>query len=151
MSNTVILYGPKGTGKTRFSQQIAEHYGCVGITDNWDREEGMIPNHLHITTRDYSNASMVMHDSETSRLTDVRCVSIEQALKAIGASMLEGPVRNAEDDIAMQIREQVNLLQGTINKAARMGIKCEITVLEHMRTEIPHEVPSLHVTVLKVL
>ena len=43
MTNSIILYGPARSGKTLNADAIAEHYGCTGIIDEWDRDQPMAP------------------------------------------------------------------------------------------------------------
>lgn len=38
-----IIHGPKASGKTRFRQEFARHYGCSHIVDNWDPHEHELP------------------------------------------------------------------------------------------------------------
>ena len=36
MSNTVLIHGPQGCGKTRNAQALAAHFGCSRIVDDWN-------------------------------------------------------------------------------------------------------------------
>jgi MoxR-like ATPase len=36
MSNTVVIHGPQGCGKTRNAQALAAHFGCSRIVDDWN-------------------------------------------------------------------------------------------------------------------
>jgi len=36
MSNTVLIHGPQGCGKTRNAQALAEHFGCSKVVDDWN-------------------------------------------------------------------------------------------------------------------
>ena len=40
---TLIVYGPRGCGKTKNAEALAKHFGCSRILDDWngrDRFEG---------------------------------------------------------------------------------------------------------------
>jgi len=53
-TNTVIVWGPQGAGKTRNSEQLAKWYGCNAVVDPWGEgpagvDEALVPNALHLT------------------------------------------------------------------------------------------------------
>ena len=93
MTNSIILYGPARSGKTLNADAIAEHYGCTGIIDEWDRDQPMADGTLHITRRDFSKARMIMQNFETGKGHEVQCVSIAEALEAVGATFTAEPVK----------------------------------------------------------
>ena len=39
MSNTVLIHGPQGCGKTRNAQALAEHFGCSKVVDDWQADQ----------------------------------------------------------------------------------------------------------------
>lgn len=93
--STVILYGPPASGKTHNAAEIAKVYACTGVIDEWDNTQGMGYDHLHITRMDYSGATMAAHDNATGKLSEVICVSIYDALKAVGATKFHTPQENS--------------------------------------------------------
>lgn len=36
MKRSVIIYGPKGSGKTQHAEQLRQHFGMERIVDDWD-------------------------------------------------------------------------------------------------------------------
>jgi MoxR-like ATPase len=36
MSQTIVIHGPQGCGKTRNAQALAKHFGCKKVVDDWD-------------------------------------------------------------------------------------------------------------------
>lgn len=54
---TVIVHGPPACGKTRYKQQIAAHFGCAAIVDEWDeRRDNLIEGALHLTLKEPADA-----------------------------------------------------------------------------------------------
>lgn len=49
MSNTIILCGPQGSGKTRDSAATASRLGCAAIVDEWFPGDPVVPGALHLT------------------------------------------------------------------------------------------------------
>ncbi|MES1985506.1 MAG: hypothetical protein V4461_11185 [Pseudomonadota bacterium] len=39
----IVIHGPMATGKTRYKQAFAKHYGCTSIVDNWCAREHEFP------------------------------------------------------------------------------------------------------------
>lgn len=70
---TVIIYGPPASGKTRNSEALRRHYGCLQVVDDWERRDRLIPGALHLTIPE-----------PQSLLPYVKVVSIEEALREAG-------------------------------------------------------------------
>lgn len=49
---SVIVYGPKGCGKTRNAQALARAYGCESVVDDWLCGNAVSFNALHLTYDD---------------------------------------------------------------------------------------------------
>lgn len=49
MNNTVVAYGPQGSGKTSQAGAIAALYGCTSIVEEWDTRALLVPGALHLT------------------------------------------------------------------------------------------------------
>ena len=131
MTNSIILYGPARSGKTLNADAIAEHYGCTGIIDEWDRDQPMADGTLHITRRDFSKARMIMQNFETGKGHEVQCVSIAEALEAVGATFTAEPVKpsyhahskallteshaSATETLGKKLRQRDRLIEQLVN------------------------------------
>ena len=49
MSNTVLIHGPQGCGKTRNAQALAAHFGCSQVVDDWNGRDPIAPGSLVLT------------------------------------------------------------------------------------------------------
>lgn len=49
---TVVLYGPQGSGKSKFVERIKSAYGIDDVVEEWVPHEGLRTGALHITTAD---------------------------------------------------------------------------------------------------
>lgn len=49
MSNTVVIHGPKGCGKTRNAQALAAHFGCSSVVDDWNGRDWIDDGSLVLT------------------------------------------------------------------------------------------------------
>jgi hypothetical protein len=45
----VIVYGPKGCGKTRNADRIRRHFGCRQVVDGWMPGEPLVAGAVHLT------------------------------------------------------------------------------------------------------
>jgi len=52
MSNTVLIHGPQGCGKTRNAQALAEHFGCSKVVEDWNGRDPIAAGSLVLTNRD---------------------------------------------------------------------------------------------------
>ena len=52
MSNTVLIHGPQGCGKTRNAQALAAHFGCSRIVDDWNGQSKIEEGSLVLTSHD---------------------------------------------------------------------------------------------------
>lgn len=52
MSNTVVIHGPQGCGKTRNAQALAAHFGCTRIIDDWNGRDRVEEGSLVLTNID---------------------------------------------------------------------------------------------------
>lgn len=50
MSNTIVIHGPQGCGKTRNAQALAKHFGCSRIVDDWNGRSKVEPGSLVLTS-----------------------------------------------------------------------------------------------------
>lgn len=55
LNNTVVVYGPQGSGKTRQAQALAAQHGCESIVDEWIEGDVLVPGALHLTHERPSN------------------------------------------------------------------------------------------------
>lgn len=48
---TVIVHGPQGCGKTRYSKSLMGKFGCIGIVDDfgWHPSHRVKPGYLHLS------------------------------------------------------------------------------------------------------
>jgi tRNA A37 N6-isopentenylltransferase MiaA len=76
---TVIVYGPAACGKTRNKYEIAKHFGCDTVVDEWSEDRPMIQDALHLTT---------MKPTET---TDATVVSFEDVICKIENPIYPSP------------------------------------------------------------
>lgn len=51
-TNTVIVFGPPGCGKTINSQRLAKFFRCNGIRDGWSPGQSVERGFLHLSTVD---------------------------------------------------------------------------------------------------
>ena len=49
MSNTVVIHGPQGCGKTRNAQALAAHFGCSRVVDDWNGQSKIEEGSLVLT------------------------------------------------------------------------------------------------------
>lgn len=49
MSNTIVIHGPQGCGKTRSAEALAKHFGCSHIVDDWNGRDKVAPGALVLT------------------------------------------------------------------------------------------------------
>ncbi|MEH6564626.1 MAG: hypothetical protein V7756_04795 [Halopseudomonas sp.] len=49
---TIIIYAEQGKGKTRNAERLKEHFGCVGVEDDWRVGEPIIRGTLVLTNDD---------------------------------------------------------------------------------------------------
>ena len=49
MSNTVLIHGPQGCGKTRNAQALAAHFGCSSVVDDWNGRDWIDAGSLVLT------------------------------------------------------------------------------------------------------
>lgn len=49
MSNTVLIHGPQGCGKTRSAQALAAHFGCSQVVDDWNGRDPIAAGSLVLT------------------------------------------------------------------------------------------------------
>lgn len=52
MSDTVLIHGPQGCGKTRNAAALAAHFGCSHIVDDWNGRDQVAPGALVLTNVD---------------------------------------------------------------------------------------------------
>ena len=52
MSNTVVIHGQQGCGKTRNAQALAVHFGCSSVVDDWNGRDPIAAGSLVLTNRD---------------------------------------------------------------------------------------------------
>ena len=72
-----VIYGPQGSGKTRFAKRLAKHYGCERIHD-----EG-IDGPLHRRPKD--GTLVLQQDTPRNNKPEIiRCVPIARALREAG-------------------------------------------------------------------
>lgn len=51
---SVIIYGPKASGKTSNRDALKKHFGCSLVVDDWCPREPLIKGALHLTN-EYSD------------------------------------------------------------------------------------------------
>jgi MoxR-like ATPase len=49
MSNTIVIHGPQGCGKTRNAKKLAAHFGCARIVDDWNGRDRVEAGSLVLT------------------------------------------------------------------------------------------------------
>lgn len=58
--NTVVVFGPRGCGKTHNAEALAAHFGLRIVVDDWDP-------HRHVLTPDALHLSQDCHDGAAAR------------------------------------------------------------------------------------
>ena len=46
---SVLITGPEGCGKTLHAEALRQHFGCVGIVDDWAPKDGIVEGSLLLT------------------------------------------------------------------------------------------------------
>lgn len=78
--NTVIVYGPRGCGKTTNAEALRKHLCCERIVDDWSAGRKVIEGALHLTT-DSASAIIACIGSPVPRV-----VSFGDAMAEMGAA-----------------------------------------------------------------
>lgn len=92
----IVIHGPQATGKTRYKQAFAKHYGCKAIVDNWFAREHEFPEdgRLVLTTSDPEEIAREFADDKGHRWLrnphapepELRIIDITTARSAIGVA-----------------------------------------------------------------
>lgn len=53
MTESLIVHGPQGCGKTRHAQALAAHFGCSQIVDGWNGTDSLPPSALALTSAEH--------------------------------------------------------------------------------------------------
>jgi hypothetical protein len=49
MAPTFIIHGPQGDGKSQHAEDLAAHFGCSTIVDEWTTDQPVVSGALHLT------------------------------------------------------------------------------------------------------
>ena len=85
MSNTVVIHGPHGCGKTRNAQALAAHFGCRRIVDDWNGQSKIEEGSLVLTNHDDWKSSALPAAGST-RMTQPRSVPSIASMSSLPGS-----------------------------------------------------------------
>lgn len=81
----VIIYGPRGCGKTRNAAALAKHYGKTTIIDDWTFSD-LLPANAICLTNDDALAGVAAHRPPYSRRASL-VVQYDAAISALGETL----------------------------------------------------------------
>lgn len=71
MNHVIFIYGPPASGKSRYSKQLAEFYGCHKIIHEWKytKTQAIVPGTLVLTTEPLDGAIHINDALKTAKVT----------------------------------------------------------------------------------